>query len=153
MVIGSFTTPPAPGNAYTIIQAGTVAGNFSSLSLPAGITGSLSYTSTTCVLTLSSVEGSSILRMATLTPRMDSAAGSLLLYPNPATTTVTVRYPAAGVGASIRILANTGQVMGAVAVPAGSVRTQLDVGLLAKGLYWIDYYDGIRHRTLGLIRE
>lgn len=56
LTISSFDTPPAVGDVFTVLTGSTaVTGVFTSLTLPAGYTGTLAYTATDVKLTLATV--------------------------------------------------------------------------------------------------
>jgi hypothetical protein len=56
LTISSFDTPPATGDVFTVLTGSTaVTGVFTSLTLPAGYTGTLAYTATDVKLTLATV--------------------------------------------------------------------------------------------------
>jgi hypothetical protein len=54
LVVSSFDTPPVTGDVYTLVSAGTLTGTFTSVTLPAGISGTVSYTATQAKLTITS---------------------------------------------------------------------------------------------------
>ncbi len=55
LTISSFDTPPATGDVFTVLSGTAVTGVFTSLTLPAGYTGTLAYTATDVKLTLVTV--------------------------------------------------------------------------------------------------
>jgi|GEM_PF-5022857 len=55
LVVGTGSVTPAVGT-YTLIQAGTVSGTFSSLTLPSGLTGTLNYSATAVTLSIAQAQ-------------------------------------------------------------------------------------------------
>lgn len=156
LTISSFATTPVAGNTYTVVSAGTVIDTFSTLSLPSGITGALSYTSENVVLTISNVSSSNALSQTArmnFKGTMDSTSTTLRLFPNPATGMVFLDHPAAGSTAIIQIWMEDGRMVATAPVAQGSVQTTFDISKLSSGYYFITYQDGNARWSKGLLKQ
>jgi hypothetical protein len=91
--ITGFLAAPTTGQQFTIVSATSVSGTFASLSLPAGYSGTMSYTSALGKLTITGVPAG-FKQFVTATPiSTDKPADvtSVKIYPNPVKSNCTVQ--------------------------------------------------------------
>lgn len=93
LIVSSFASTPSAGDQFVIVSAGTLQGTFSAVTLPAGYSGTMSYTGTTAILTISGAPGG----MASANSTSKTIAVSQLnnpdiqLLPNPVVSNCTVQ--------------------------------------------------------------
>jgi chondroitin AC lyase len=100
--VTGFANTPTVSQQFTVISAGLVQNSFDSLKLPAGYSGTMSYTSTTAVLTVTGIPGGSEVvtnnnkqgqgnLSIAKTPHQVEILQSLETYPNPVIGYCTIR--------------------------------------------------------------
>lgn len=76
----------------------------------------------------------------------------LELFPNPASSTLTIKYPAASSGI-LRISSITGKLLKRINIKPGSFQTQINISTLPRGSYFITMYDGKVQNTTSFIKR
>ena len=157
LVINSFSSTPASGQSFIIDTAGTVSGTFSSLTLPSGYTGSMSYTSRVAKLTIASVPVLSLNKLVSPVNKTDTipvmAPTIFSIYPNPATgSQVTLLHKQAVSGSIIKISTLYGKLISVTNVADGETNTALDVSKLQSGLYIVNFYNNGKVNSIRLLK-
>jgi len=136
--ISGFSVKPVTGQQFTLLSAVAVSGAFSGLTLPSGYTGSLSYTSSTVILTINGVTGSAIgtgVQNAAIAPQtIDTASTMVRMDPNPVHMDCLVR--AKGIIKRIVIYNAEGRLIKAISNVAAT-EYDIPVGNLQPGIYFI----------------
>ncbi|MDO7848312.1 T9SS type A sorting domain-containing protein [Hymenobacter sp. M29] len=78
---------------------------------------------------------------------------NLAVYPNPTQNQLNVPHTAASRDAHVTLFGTTGAKVAAFAVQAGSTETAVDLGALPKGLYLIEYADGVQRSSARIVKE
>jgi len=141
LVINSFAGTPAAGQTFTLLSAGTLTGVFASVSLPAGVTGTVSYPSNTAVLTIDPG------------PDEYKAGASFSVYPNPSSKGIVIVHGKASAGSAIIVYSSDGREVLRRKVIAGDVQTAVDVSALLPGAYMIMYQNATIIKTKIFIKE
>jgi len=75
----------------------------------------------------------------------------MIIFPNPATTAVTIQHPAGEASARIRLLDRAGHLLRTVIPSSGSMQTSISLYGLAAGVYTVQWSDNIRVITGSLL--
>jgi hypothetical protein len=124
----TFSGTPTSGQTFTLISATAISGTFGgTLTLPAGYTGTLNYSSTAVTLTVYPSSNASLSGLAlstgTLSPAFDPATTSYTASVPNATSTIKITPTAADGGATIKVNGTTvasGAASGSIALAVGS---------------------------------
>ncbi len=157
LVINNFSGTPAAGQAFTLLSAGTLTGVFTSVILPAGVTGTVSYPSNTVVLTLDPAPGpAALFPDSSINARLrdESKTGpSFAVYPNPSRGLVVVMHGKAAAGSVLVVYSLDGKELLKKNVIAGDVQTTVDVSLLVSGVYMVTCKNDTSMKTKLFIKE
>ncbi|MBF9221811.1 T9SS type A sorting domain-containing protein [Hymenobacter ruricola] len=78
---------------------------------------------------------------------------NLGVYPNPAQSQLTVPHAAASRDARVTVFSVTGAKVAAFAAQPGSTETALNLSSLTKGLYLVEYADGLQRSSARIVKE
>lgn len=78
---------------------------------------------------------------------------NLAVYPNPAQNQLNVPHTAASRDARVTVFSTTGSKVAAFAVQSGSTETAVDLNALPKGLYLVEYTDGMQRSSARIVKE
>jgi hypothetical protein len=167
--IQSFSGTPVAGHVYTLIAAGTLSGTFTTLNMPAGITGNISYPGNSVVLTVTGVSPSFLSQLkkqpgvatdttvvndklpGASTSRKDSAVAVVTtVYPNPSVNYVNVSLKNAPAEnpVTIRLISQTGRTISTQPMQANPA--YVDMSQCAMGIYYIQLVS--RSKVLSITR-
>lgn len=71
--------------------------------------------------------------------RSNKLSAGIAAFPNPVTSQLTIKYPVAQEGASVKVVSSLGVTVMQMNISNGSTQTTLDVSALAKGQYFVHY--------------
>ncbi|MDQ2772636.1 MAG: T9SS type A sorting domain-containing protein [Bacteroidota bacterium] len=78
---------------------------------------------------------------------------NLAAYPNPVQNQLTVPHPAASREARVTVFSATGARVASFATQPGTTQTAIDLGSLARGLYLVEYADGVQRSSARIAKE
>jgi len=144
LAVSKFDILPVIGQTYNIVTCGSLIGKFSTVSLPVGITGNVSYTKTSAMLTISAT---------TNVDQSIELSQEFTVYPNPVINDVTIIHERASVGAMIWVYDALGRKSVTMNVVEEATKSNISVQKLLAGAYFLVFINAGNIQTNRFIKQ